>query len=106
MRLRDIFRRKSKSSQEVAAERLRLVLTHDRANISPGMLEVLKDEIISVISKHLDIETDKVVVSFTEDTRETRLMADIPIHSARSKRAATRDLDGHVPSRRWSLLVE
>ncbi|MGC9468202.1 MAG: cell division topological specificity factor MinE [Anaerolineae bacterium] len=91
MRLRDIFRRKSKSSQEVAAERLRLVLTHDRANISPGMLEVLKDEIISVISKHLDIETDKVVVSFTEDTRETRLMADIPIHSARSKRAATRD---------------
>jgi cell division topological specificity factor len=76
------------ASSQTAAERLRLVLTHDRANISPGMLEILKDEIIAVISKHLDIETDKVVVSFTEDQRETRLMADIPIHAARARRAA------------------
>ncbi len=90
MRFLDIFRRKSKSSQDVAAQRLRLVLTHDRANISPGMLEVLKDEIISVISKHLDIETDKVVVSFTEDARETRLMADIPVHTPRSRRGEAR----------------
>ena len=87
MRLLDMFRRKSESSQDIAAQRLRLVLTHDRANISPGMLEVLKDEIIAVISKHLDIETDKVVVNFTEDNRETRLVADIPIHSARTRRA-------------------
>ena len=63
------------------------MLTHDRANIAPGMLEVLKDEIIAVISKHLDIDADKVVVSFTEDNRETRLMADIPVHTARSRRA-------------------
>ncbi len=53
MRLLDLFRRRSNSTQNIAAERLRLVLTHDRANISPGMLEVLKDEIIAVISKHL-----------------------------------------------------
>ncbi len=85
MKLFDLFRRKS-SGQDIAAERLRLVLTHDRANISPGMLEVLKDEIIAVISKHLDIETDKVIVSFTEDNRETRLMADIPVHSGRTRR--------------------
>ena len=88
MRLLDLFRRKSKSEQDIAAQRLRLVLAHDRANISPGMLEVLKDEIISVISKHLDIDSENVVVSFTEDNRETRLMADIPVQSARSRRAA------------------
>jgi cell division topological specificity factor len=86
-----MFRQKTKSSQEVAAQRLRLVLTHDRANISPGMLEVLKDEIIAVISKHLDIETDKVVVSFTEDNRETRLMADIPVFTSRTRREEARD---------------
>lgn len=86
-----MFRRKTKSSQEVAAQRLRLVLTHDRANISPGMLEVLKDEIIAVISKHLDIETDKVVVSFTEDNRETRLMADIPVFTSRTRREEASD---------------
>ena len=87
MRLRDMFRRKNTSSQDIAEQRLRLVLTHDRANISPGMLEVLKDEIIAVISKHLEIDTDKVIVNFTEDNRETRLMADIPIHTSRGRRA-------------------
>jgi cell division topological specificity factor len=81
-----LFRRKSASSQDIAAQRLQLVLTHDRANISPGMLEVLKDEIIEVISKHLEIETDKVIVSFTEDNRETRLVADIPVHTPRQRR--------------------
>jgi cell division topological specificity factor len=78
---------KTPSGQDIAAERLRLVLTHDRANISPGMLEMLKDEIIAVISKHLDIETDKVVVRFSEDNRETRLVADIPLQSERARRA-------------------
>ncbi len=90
MRLRDIFRRKTNSPQDIAAQRLRLVLTHDRANISPGMLEILKDEIIAVISRHLEIETDKVMVSFSEDNRETRLMADIPIYTARTPRAEAR----------------
>jgi cell division topological specificity factor len=89
MKLLDLFRRKPKSSED-AAQRLRLVLTHDRANISPGMLEILKDEIISVISKHLDIETDKVIVDFTEDNRETRLVADIPIYSSRTRRTEGR----------------
>lgn len=89
MKLLDLFRRKPKSSED-AAQRLRLVLTHDRANISPGMLEILKDEIISVISKHLDIETEKVVVDFTEDNRETRLVADIPIYSQRARRSEGR----------------
>ena len=90
MRFLDIFRRRKASGRNIAAQRLRLVLTHDRANISPGMLEVLKDEIIAVISKHLDIDTEKVVVQITEDDRETRLVADIPIRTNRTRRPETR----------------
>ena len=90
MRLLNIFRRRKASGRHIAARRLRLVLTHDRANISPGMLEILKDEIIAVISKHLDIDTDKVVVQITEDNRETRLVADIPIRTNRTRRPETR----------------
>ncbi len=86
MKLLEWFRGRSNSGQEIAAQRLRLVLAHDRANISPGMLEVLKDEIIAVISKHLEIDADKVQVNFTETERETRLMADIPVNTGRGKR--------------------
>jgi cell division topological specificity factor len=80
-----IFRRRKNSDQEIAAQRLRLVLAHDRANLSPGMLDMLKDEIIAVISRHLEIDADKVEVSFTEDQRETRLVADIPLSSPRKR---------------------
>jgi len=80
-----IFKRRKNSDREIAAQRLRLVLAHDRANLSPGMLDMLKDEIIAVISRHLEIDADKVEVNFTEDQREMRLVADIPLHSPRRK---------------------
>ena len=80
------FRRRRKSEKEVAAQRLRLVLAHDRANVEPGLLEVLKDEIIAVISRHLEIEPAQVHISFSEDEKETRLVADIPLKGASPRR--------------------
>ena len=47
---------KPPSSRETAKQRLQFVLVHDRNDISPGMLELLKDEIIAVISRHIDID--------------------------------------------------
>ncbi len=85
MNLMNWFRPRAKSGKKIAEQRLRLVLAHDRANISPGMLAVLKDEIIAVISKHLEIDPEAVTVSFTEDAHETRLVADIPILSRRRR---------------------
>ena len=67
------------SSRDTAKQRLQLVLVHDRNQISPGMLELIKDEIIAVISQHIEIDTDGVEVSFTQGERENRLVADIPL---------------------------
>ncbi|MDY0018988.1 MAG: cell division topological specificity factor MinE [Anaerolineae bacterium] len=86
MQFLDFFRRPRESEKDVAAQRLRLILAHDRANISPGMLEMLKDEIIAVISKHLQIDPQNVNVKFTEDQREARLVADIPLSNSRKER--------------------
>jgi cell division topological specificity factor len=57
------------------------LLTHDRSNISPGLLEEIKDEIIEVIAKRLDIDQDNVEVNLTTSRRESRLVAEIPIKS-------------------------
>lgn len=82
-------RKKREGSGDVAKERLRLVLAHDRANIAPGLLETLKDEIVAVISRHIPVDAADVRVTFTQDVRESRLVADIPIVT-RSTRAAKR----------------
>ena len=73
------------ASGRVAKERLRLVLAHDRTSISPALLETLKDEIIAVISRHVAIAADEVQVTFSQNARESRLVADIPLLT-RSKR--------------------
>ncbi len=81
------FRRSEQpSSREAARQRLQLVLVHDRYQIEPGMLELIKDEIITVISQHLDIDRNNVQVNFSEGDRESRLVADIPLSSKRPTR--------------------
>ena len=84
MKLLDrLLHRQEPPSGEIARERLRLVLAHDRANISPGLLEVLKDEIIAVISRHVPIDPEGVQVTYTEGPRVHRLVADIPLRTER-----------------------
>ncbi|HEY66725.1 MAG: cell division topological specificity factor MinE [Chloroflexi bacterium] len=74
------------SSGKVAKERLRLVLAHDRTDISPALLETLKDEIITVISRHVAIDAQGVQVTFSQSAHESRLVADIPLLTRRRRR--------------------
>jgi cell division topological specificity factor len=68
-------------SGSVAKSRLQMVLTHDRASISPGLIEEIKDDIIEVIARRLDIDPDNVVVNLDTNRNESRLVAEIPIQS-------------------------
>lgn len=86
-KLKEFFQRGGQpTSREAAKQRLQLVLVHDRNQIEPGMLELIKDEIIAVISKHIDIDRNGVQVHFTESERESKLVADIPLSPKRPTR--------------------
>lgn len=77
---------KNETSGQVAKQRLQMVLIHDRADLPPGMLELIKDDIIQVIARHMAIDTDKVVVHLEQDTQENRLVAEIPLLAGRTRR--------------------
>lgn len=88
-KLKQLFQRSEPpTSRQAAKQRLQLVLVHDRNQIEPGMLELIKDEIITVISKHIDIDRAGVQVNFTDTERESKLVADIPLSSKRPIRKA------------------
>jgi len=78
--------RQMPSSREIAKERLHLVLVHDRTDISPGLLQILKDELIAVISKHIEIDREGVEITFTQGKRYNRLVADIPVLGTRGRK--------------------
>lgn len=73
-----LFGQKEKSGA-VAKKRLQMVLIHDRSDISPGLIEQIKDDIIEVIAKRLAIDPDNVVVNLAQTAQESRLVAEIPI---------------------------
>ncbi|HHV64727.1 MAG TPA: cell division topological specificity factor MinE [Peptococcaceae bacterium] len=71
--------RDSSSSRFQAKERLRLVLVHDRAKISPYLMNRLKEDLISAISNYMVINEEAMEVHFNQDEREVVLVASIPI---------------------------
>lgn len=77
---------RSPNSADQAKERLKLVLIHDRTDLPPGMLDALKDELISVISRHVDIDPNAVRIEMTQEGREQRLIADIPLRPVHRRR--------------------
>ncbi len=83
--LKNLFGKDNKSAN-TAKERLKLVLIHDRADITPGQLENMKNEIIDVISRYINIEPNKVKINMTQEGKEHRLIADIPISPSGNRR--------------------
>lgn len=75
-----------KKSASSAKERLQLVLIHDRTDLTPAMLEALKDDLIAAISKHIEIDPASVRIEVERDGRAQRLMADIPLRGATRRR--------------------
>ncbi|OOB78287.1 MAG: cell division topological specificity factor MinE [Epulopiscium sp. Nuni2H_MBin003] len=78
--LDDLFKRKTQAGN-IAKDRLKLVLIHDRINCSPELLEMMKADIISVISKYVEVDLDDLNIQVaTIENEEYSVMT--PILSA------------------------
>ena len=73
------------NSKEASKERLHLVLMQDRANVSADFLELMKQEIIDVIKKYIEVDEKEIDVRLTNKENEDgtngapALYANIPI---------------------------
>lgn len=70
-------------SKDIASDRLKLILIHDRADFSPDFLEMIKADILAVISKYAEVETGEIEVKLTTteeyEGSSPALIASIPI---------------------------
>ncbi|MDY0234680.1 MAG: cell division topological specificity factor MinE [Gudongella sp.] len=86
-----LFTKKQEKSKNVAKERLKLVLVHDRSDLSPRFLEMIKSDIVKVISKYAEIDESEIEIKMTKMKREgqnspvSALVANIPIVNVKSK---------------------
>ncbi len=89
MDLFKLFSSKS-SSKDMAKERLKLILIHDRANVSPELLNSIKEDILQVISKYFEIDNGEIDVKMTKveeiQGESPALIASIPIKKMKEAR--------------------
>ena len=82
--------KETSGSKTKAKERLHLVLVQDRANVSADFLEMMKQEIIDVIKKYIEVEENEIDVRLTNEVKEDgttgapSLYANIPIVNIRN----------------------
>lgn len=75
---RKIFANEENSSRNKANDRLRVVLTHDRVGANAQVMEAIKEEIIQVIARHMEIE-GKPEVNLITEGRHTAIDISIPL---------------------------
>ena len=81
------FKKKEPASGSVAKDRLKLVLVHERVDCSSQVLEMLKGDIIKVISNYMEIDEEELDINITQTENEDHngtvpvLYANIPIKS-------------------------
>lgn len=86
-----LFKRKKEDSKDLAKERLKLVLVHDRSELPPELLDMMKSDIIKVISEYAEIDDDSIDIKLTRMKRSEKesatsaLVANIPIIKVKEK---------------------
>ncbi len=75
-------------SKNLAKERLRAALVHDRMDISPVVFEGLRVDLARVCGKYLDIDESGMKVRFDSVGSRLALVASVPVIGARRNRQA------------------
>jgi cell division topological specificity factor len=92
-----ILGRTPKGTSNTAKERLQVVLSYDRFNLPPEKMREMKEEILAVISKYVQIDRESVDIALEQrDRNSSKIRAEIPFTPGRRINDLDEDVPDHV----------
>ena len=79
---------KKQNSAPVARERLQVLLAHERVSTGSDLVQLLREEILAVIAKHVELDNERVQVKMDRDENVSILEIDVEIPRNAVKQAA------------------
>jgi cell division topological specificity factor len=78
--------RRAPSSAHLAKQRLVEVLVQDHVKITPDVMEAIREDILKILSRHLDVDADQLQINLTRTDRGENLVANVPVRRGAGSR--------------------
>ena len=84
--------KKEDNAKDIACNRLRVVLMQDRTNLTPELMEKMRQELIDLLSKYVEMNKEALDLNFEQEGNQMALMLSIPVLRAKDEAEIEREL--------------
>ncbi len=84
--------KKEDNAKDIACNRLRVVLMQDRTNLTPELMERMRQELVELLSKYVEMDKEALELNFEQEGNQMALMLSIPVLRAKDEAEIEREL--------------